>query len=225
MEAIRQRLDELGKKQVGLARALGITETVMSKRLNGRLLMKASELQAAAKFLEWPVETLIDALGSNGFKADDGSKQEAEQVNGVLLAARRAKRMSQEELGAIVGVTRSAVAQWEAGTSFPEASRLVALARALELDVEELLDPRTGHNAEETSVDPEAEYYNRQFRQRLVELRQGLGWTQERMASALSLPLSTYKKYEIRSMPPMYLVPRLALISGRTLSWLLTGYG
>jgi transcriptional regulator with XRE-family HTH domain len=80
-------------------------------------------------------------------------------------------------------------------------------------------------NDEEGVGGQEAESFDQQFRQRLVELRKGLGWTQERMANALGIPVSTFMAYENHAVAPMYLLPRLALISGRTLSWLLTGYG
>lgn len=48
-----------------------------------------------------------------------------------LLAARKALRLTQEELGSRVGVTRQAIAAYEAGDKGPEAATFAALASAL----------------------------------------------------------------------------------------------
>ena len=74
-------------------------------------------------------------------------------------------------------------------------------------------------------LDGEAERFNEQVRSRLVEVRKGLGWSQARMATALKVPPEDYEKYETNSALPMYLLPRLVVVSGRSLSWLITGYG
>src|SRR5690348_190076 len=65
MEAIRRRLDELGKSQAELARALDIGPPVISKILSGRRVLKAQELPVLAAFLKWPVTTLVGALSSS----------------------------------------------------------------------------------------------------------------------------------------------------------------
>jgi len=47
----------------------------------------------------------------------------------TIKALRIAKQMSQAELGAVVGVTRGAVHQWEKGRSVPQINHLQDLAR------------------------------------------------------------------------------------------------
>jgi transcriptional regulator with XRE-family HTH domain len=58
---------------------------------------------------------------------------------------------------------------------------------------------------------------------RVGELRRSRGWTQEQMALALGVPLDRYKKYEVRSPLPMYLIERFATIVGRDIEYIVTG--
>lgn len=68
-----------------------------------------------------------------------------------LLALRKAKRMSQAELGDIMGVTRSAVQQWEKGETVPTLANLVELARFFDISLADL----TGAQPVDKSVDAE----------------------------------------------------------------------
>jgi Zn-dependent peptidase ImmA (M78 family)/transcriptional regulator with XRE-family HTH domain len=58
-----------------------------------------------------------------------------------LRAARRAAGMSQEELGAAIGVSKMAVSKYETGAVVPASARLVALAEALGVPVSWILEP------------------------------------------------------------------------------------
>lgn len=48
-------------------------------------------------------------------------------------------KMTQQKLGDLTGVSRSAVAQWELGQTDPETDRLIDIARHLHLDLNDLL--------------------------------------------------------------------------------------
>lgn len=48
-------------------------------------------------------------------------------------------KLSQEDLAALVGVSRQAVSKWELGEATPEVSKLMALARAFGVTTDELL--------------------------------------------------------------------------------------
>jgi len=62
---------------------------------------------------------------------------------GKRIAMLRAEReLTQEQLGAKVKRSRSAIAQWETGISSPSAGVLVALAKALETSVDAILGGR-----------------------------------------------------------------------------------
>ncbi|SRR6266581_2819467 len=68
-----------------------------------------------------------------------------------------------------------------------------------------------------------ARTFNETLCQRVQELRQARGWTQEQMARALDIPLDRYKKYEVRSPLPPHLIERFAMLVGREISYVLTG--
>ncbi len=56
-----------------------------------------------------------------------------------IIALRRAKGMTQEQLAAVLGVSAPAVSKWETGSSYPDITLLCPLARALGTDVDHLL--------------------------------------------------------------------------------------
>jgi len=65
--------------------------------------------------------------------------------------------------------------------------------------------------------------FNEAFMKRLRALRDERDWTAEQMAIALGIPAANYRKYETRSMMPLYLLPRLAQIMDRDVEYLMTG--
>ena len=56
-----------------------------------------------------------------------------------IIALRKARGMTQEQLAAALGVSAPAVSKWETGSSYPDITLLCPLARALGTDVDNLL--------------------------------------------------------------------------------------
>ena len=54
---------------------------------------------------------------------------------------RKKCKLSQEELAAMVGVSRQAVSKWELGEATPEVEKLLSLARAFSVTTDQLLSP------------------------------------------------------------------------------------
>lgn len=65
--------------------------------------------------------------------------------------------------------------------------------------------------------------FNQAYCARLRALRTQRGWTAEQMATALGVPPDRYRKYEVRSPMPPYLIERFALIVGQDVHYLVTG--
>lgn len=57
-----------------------------------------------------------------------------------IKAKRESKRLTQEELGKLLNVTRTTVAMWESGAASPRADKIPALAEALGCRIEELFE-------------------------------------------------------------------------------------
>lgn len=68
-----------------------------------------------------------------------------------LKRLRQAKKMSQAEVGDLVGVTRSAVQQWEKGDTVPALEKLFELARFFDITLAEF----TGADPIDKSIDQE----------------------------------------------------------------------
>jgi len=65
--------------------------------------------------------------------------------------------------------------------------------------------------------------FNQAYCARLRDLRNQRGWTAEQMATALGVPSDRYRKYEVRSPMPVYLIERFALIVGQDVHYVVTG--
>ena len=84
-----------------------------------------------------------------------GMKNAAGIAYGDLIRRqRKAKKMNQEELGALVRVGKNAVGAWEAGRSRPDVGSVPVICEALDLSLEEFfgLDEKTLQNREEHSL-------------------------------------------------------------------------
>jgi transcriptional regulator with XRE-family HTH domain len=84
--------------------------------------------------------------------------QQLEEVGARIAAARQARGWTQGELAAQVGVSRSAVAQWETGRAGQVTANLARIAAVLDVGVDHLMQgpdkraPTNAVNAEETAM-------------------------------------------------------------------------
>jgi len=60
-------------------------------------------------------------------------------IGAVIVAKRKEKSRTQEQLAKAVGISAPAVSKWETGTSYPDITLLSPIARALNITVDELL--------------------------------------------------------------------------------------
>ena len=61
------------------------------------------------------------------------------KTGAFICELRKAKGISQEELGSMLHVTKKAVSRWETGRGLPDSSILLPLSRALDVSVDEIL--------------------------------------------------------------------------------------
>lgn len=72
-------------------------------------------------------------------------------------------------------------------------------------------------------ADPNASAIEAGIRQRLRDLRLARSWTAEQAAEALNANVVAYRKWEKRTNPPLWVLPRVVLIYGTSYEWLFTG--
>ena len=118
-------------------------------------------------------------------RADNGMTNAAGIAYGELIRRqRKAKKMNQEELGALVRVGKNAVGAWEAGRSRPDVGSVPVICEALDLSLEEFFGMSESHperNKEDDGITPEERFtlirrygslnaYNRQVVMRQMSL-------------------------------------------------------
>ena len=79
------------------------------------------------------------------------------KLNEKILHYRKAAKLSQEELAALVGVSRQAVSKWELGDATPEVDKLLALAKAFGVTTDELLSGEEPAGAQGRTPPPREE--------------------------------------------------------------------
>ena len=70
-----------------------------------------------------------------------------------LISLRKAKGLSQEELGEKLNVTRQTVSKWELGQTTPEMSKLVEMSKLFDVSLDELTQDSVHENVENNNVD------------------------------------------------------------------------
>lgn len=75
------------------------------------------------------------------------------EIANRLVALRRERGLSQEDLAARLGVSRQAISKWERAESSPDTDNLIALARLYGISLDELLlQPAQGATAAKAST-------------------------------------------------------------------------
>ncbi len=78
------------------------------------------------------------------------------QLSEKILALRKSRGMSQEDLAAALGVTRQTVSRWEVGSALPDAENLLQLSLLFRVSADYLLgDDNPTHGQMEPSSDVE----------------------------------------------------------------------
>ncbi len=72
-----------------------------------------------------------------------------------LISLRKAKGLSQEELGAELHVSRQTISKWESGQSYPDFQRLVLLSDYFELTLDQLVKDVDVQEVRQKNLDPQ----------------------------------------------------------------------
>ena len=69
-----------------------------------------------------------------------------------LAAARKDKRLTQEELAEMLNVSRQTVSKWERGEVYPEVETLLEIARRLQLSLDQLMNEELAYLSDFESI-------------------------------------------------------------------------
>lgn len=85
------------------------------------------------------------------------------ELNKKLVALRKKKGMTQEELAEAIKVSRQAISRWEVGTALPSADNLMWLSKFYEVSMDELMGDVTSGEQESSEGKKATNIKNRVF--------------------------------------------------------------
>ena len=88
-----------------------------------------------------------------------------------LLQLRKERGLSQEELGAKLGVSRQTISKWELGSALPDAVNLLAISQYFQISVDALLD-----NTSAVSSDRHTAFHRFLYSHKCMKLLQEKGY-------------------------------------------------
>jgi transcriptional regulator with XRE-family HTH domain len=151
--AVQRRSNAIQLQLLAAREAAGVSREELSRtlRVSNRTLRdweRRYESPSFTNLLNWARElglrlAIVDRLGdSEPFPItweDDGAPWEVQEMRRLapqLKSRRLARRISQTDLGLIVGVSRSSLQRWEDGEQLPRLIALIVWADRLDLAVE-----------------------------------------------------------------------------------------
>ena len=155
------------KSGVGLAKAMGVDPSIVSKMVSGKRRIQAEEITQIARYLGVPEPRSADnGSGVDSLRTLPQPHSSAEVVSTLGARMRKARErvgLSQSKVGEAIAAalirpagsfTASAVGQWEADKTEPTPSALAAFATLTQADWNWLLTELSTH---ETSPAPDRE--------------------------------------------------------------------
>lgn len=134
-------------------------------------------------------------------------------LNENLLALRKRRGLSQEELAARLNVVRQTVSKWEKGLSVPDAELLMRIAETFEVSVSELLGAKLAYEAETNAVAEQLSRINEQLavkNRRARRVWRAVGFALLAIAALiillviLNMPVSSDMRYGEAAGSPAY---------------------
>lgn len=187
-ERIRQRRAELGMSQCDLADRMGYNNhSTVAKIENGAVDIPHSRIVQFAEVLSVSVEYLMGL---------DSTPQAAlpNKLGQRIRAARLAKGMTQEELGQLLGVEKSAVAKYENGRIVNlKQTTLKKISEILEIPASEMIvgdEAQQGQGVKNAVSDSHGI-----FAENLRYYISKSGRTQSEIADTLGIPLMTFNDW------------------------------
>lgn len=83
-------------------------------------------------------------------------------VGTQIMYNRKLKKLTQEKLGDLLGISYMTVRRWETGKSNPDIAELQKISEVLDVPVEKLLDNDTSNNDNNISLPPTNEHSHNQ---------------------------------------------------------------
>lgn len=120
------------------------------------------------------------------------------EIGKIIQQKRKEKKLTQEELAQILGVSSAAISKWETEAAYPDITMLAPLARLLQLSMDELLGFRAVLTSEEVNQ-------LMMTVKELFDLRQGKQAVQQAEALMQEYPDNLYLKFSVAGLYMKYM--------------------
>lgn len=186
---LKELREENGMKQSELGKLLNVQDAAISKYESGDIPLTGEKIIQLAEYFGVTTDYLLGLEGRDSMEIKEKSNEIVHRIGQNIKNLRERKGMTQKELAAALGITRSALSTYEVGIREPNHATTIAIAKLFNVTLDELV------MKELTPPIP-------MYAQNLAYLRRKHDMTQADVANLLGVSKATSCKYENGDVEP-----------------------
>lgn len=186
---LKELREENGMKQSELGKLLNVQDAAISKYESGDIPLTGEKIIQLAEYFGVTTDYLLGLEGRDSMEIKEKSNEIVHRIGQNIKNLRERKGMTQKELAAALGITRSALSTYEVGIREPNHATTIAIAKLFNMTLDELVMKE---------LTPPIPMYARN----LAYLRRKHGMTQADVANLLGVSKATSCKYENGDVEP-----------------------
>lgn len=186
---LKELREENGMKQSELGKLLNVQDAAISKYESGDIPLTGEKIIQLAEYFGVTTDYLLGLEGRDSMEIKEKSNEIVHRIGQNIKNLRERKGMTQKELAAALGITRSALSTYEVGIREPNHATTIAIAKLFNVTLDELVMKE---------LTPPIPMYARN----LAYLRRKHDMTQADVANLLGVSKATSCKYENGDVEP-----------------------
>lgn len=136
---LKELREENGMKQSELGKLLNVQDAAISKYESGDIPLTGEKIIQLAEYFGVTTDYLLGLEGRDSMEIKEKSNEIVHRIGQNIKNLRERKGMTQKELAAALGITRSALSTYEVGIREPNHATTIAIAKLFNVTLDELV--------------------------------------------------------------------------------------